>query len=60
MSEPAAVIERITASAFCIPTDAPEADGTLNWDHTTLVIAEVSAGGTSGLGLPMRVPKRRT
>jgi L-alanine-DL-glutamate epimerase-like enolase superfamily enzyme len=50
MPEPAPVIERIAASAFRIPTDAPEADGTFNWDHTTLVVAEVSAGGMSGLG----------
>jgi L-alanine-DL-glutamate epimerase-like enolase superfamily enzyme len=50
MPEPAPVIERIAASAFRIPTDAPEADGTFNWDHTTLVVAEVSAGGVAGLG----------
>jgi L-alanine-DL-glutamate epimerase-like enolase superfamily enzyme len=50
MPEPAPVIERIAASAFRIPTDAPEADGTFNWDHTTLVVAEVSAGRMSGLG----------
>jgi L-alanine-DL-glutamate epimerase-like enolase superfamily enzyme len=43
-------IERVTASAFRIPTDAPEADGTIAWDHTTLVVAEVTAGGKSGLG----------
>lgn len=46
----APTIERIVASAFRIPTDAPEADGTLSWDHTTLVVAEVSAGGCTGLG----------
>jgi len=50
MPEPAPVIERIAASAFRIPTDAPEADGTFNWDHATLVVAEVSAGGVAGLG----------
>ncbi len=44
------VIEKITASALRIPTDAPEADGTMSWDHTTIVIAEVSAGGHTGLG----------
>jgi L-alanine-DL-glutamate epimerase-like enolase superfamily enzyme len=43
-------IGKVRASAFKIPTDAPEADGTLSWDHTTLVIAEVSAGGVTGLG----------
>jgi L-alanine-DL-glutamate epimerase-like enolase superfamily enzyme len=43
-------IERIEASAYKIPTDAPEADGTLSWDSTTLVLAEVSAGGKRGIG----------
>jgi L-alanine-DL-glutamate epimerase-like enolase superfamily enzyme len=43
-------IERVTASAYRIPTDAPEADGTLSWDATTLVIAEITAGGQRGLG----------
>ncbi|TMJ83922.1 MAG: hypothetical protein E6G76_19550 [Alphaproteobacteria bacterium] len=41
----APVIERIAGRAFRFPTDAPEADGTLAWDHTTAVIAEASAGG---------------
>lgn len=43
-------IGKVRASAFKIPTDAPEADGTLSWDHTTLVVAEVSAAGVTGLG----------
>lgn len=43
-------IERVEASAFTIPTDFPESDGTFAWDSTTLVIAEVSAGGERGLG----------
>jgi L-alanine-DL-glutamate epimerase-like enolase superfamily enzyme len=37
-------------SAFTIPTDAPESDGTLEWRSTTVVIAEVSAGRIAGLG----------
>ena len=44
------VIERVEASTFTIPTDAPEADGTYAWDSTTLVVAEVSGGGQTGLG----------
>lgn len=44
------IIDRVSGRAFRIPTDAPEADGTLSWDATTLVVAEVSAGGTNGLG----------
>jgi L-alanine-DL-glutamate epimerase-like enolase superfamily enzyme len=43
-------IERITTSAYTIPTDAPESDGTIAWDRTTLVIAEVEGGGAKGLG----------
>jgi L-alanine-DL-glutamate epimerase-like enolase superfamily enzyme len=43
-------IARIEASAYRIPTDAPEADGTIEWDATTLVLAQVSAGGYTGLG----------
>ena len=43
-------IDRIIASAYTIPTDAPESDGTLAWTQTTLVLAEVTAGGITGLG----------
>jgi L-alanine-DL-glutamate epimerase-like enolase superfamily enzyme len=45
-----AVIERVAASAYTIPTDQPEADGTITWDRTTLVLVEASAGGQTGLG----------
>jgi L-alanine-DL-glutamate epimerase-like enolase superfamily enzyme len=43
-------IERIEASAYKIPTDAPEADGTFEWNSTTLVVVELTAGGQRGLG----------
>ncbi len=43
-------IERVQVSSFTIPTDAPEADGTYQWDSTTLVVAEAFGGGQSGLG----------
>ncbi|HEY3584827.1 MAG TPA: mandelate racemase, partial [Casimicrobiaceae bacterium] len=43
-------IERIRASAYTIPTDAPESDGTLEWQATTLVLVEATAGGKTGLG----------
>ena len=45
-----APIERVGVEAFRIPTDAPESDGTLEWDSTTLVLVEASAGGETGLG----------
>jgi L-alanine-DL-glutamate epimerase-like enolase superfamily enzyme len=43
-------IERIEVSAYTIPTDAPESDGTLEWHQTTLVLVQASAGGTTGIG----------
>jgi L-alanine-DL-glutamate epimerase-like enolase superfamily enzyme len=45
-----APIERVKARAFKIPTDKPEADGTIAWNSTTLVLVEVYAGGMAGLG----------
>jgi L-alanine-DL-glutamate epimerase-like enolase superfamily enzyme len=44
-------IERLEAAAYRIPTDRPEADGTLAWDATTIVIVEaVGTAGRRGLG----------
>ena len=44
------VIEDLRVSAYTIPTETPEADGTYEWDSTTIVIVEVTAGGKQGLG----------
>ncbi|HWA10553.1 MAG TPA: enolase C-terminal domain-like protein [Opitutaceae bacterium] len=46
----AAPIENVRVAAFRIPTEAPESDGTLRWDATTLVVVEISGEGTTGLG----------
>ena len=43
-------ISQLKVSAYKIPTETPEADGTYDWDSTTIVIAEVTAGGKKGLG----------
>ncbi|MFV8186014.1 enolase C-terminal domain-like protein [Streptomyces sp. AF1B] len=43
-------LHRPAVSVYTVPTDAPEADGTLAWDSTTMVIAQVSAGEATGLG----------
>jgi L-alanine-DL-glutamate epimerase-like enolase superfamily enzyme len=43
-------LEAVEASAYTIPTDQPEADGTMHWDSTTLVVVEVAGGGKTGLG----------
>ena len=43
-------IERLQAAAYRIPTDGPEADGTIAWDATTLVVVQIKAGGQTGVG----------
>src|SRR5918912_1088557 len=43
-------IERLDVSAYTVPTDSPESDGTYSWDKTTIVIVEASGGGKRGLG----------
>jgi L-alanine-DL-glutamate epimerase-like enolase superfamily enzyme len=37
-------------AAYTIPTDFPESDGTLEWNRTTVVVVEATAGGTVGTG----------
>lgn len=44
------LIERIDVSAYSIPTDSPESDGTYEWNKTTLVLAKATAGGEWGVG----------
>ncbi len=43
-------VRDITTAVYVIPTDAPEADGTLAWDKTTMVVASVGAGTARGIG----------
>lgn len=47
---PAATIERVHVSAYQIPTDAHESDGTFEWDATTLVLVEATAADVTGIG----------
>lgn len=49
-------IDAVSADAFTIPLEAPESDGTLAWDATTIVIVSVSAGGTTGVGYTYAPP----
>jgi L-alanine-DL-glutamate epimerase-like enolase superfamily enzyme len=43
-------ITQLDVSAFTIPTDFPEADGTFEWNSTTMILVEVHAGGQIGIG----------
>ncbi|HEY1261960.1 MAG TPA: enolase C-terminal domain-like protein [Terriglobales bacterium] len=49
-TRPAVAIDRVEVSAYTVPTDLPESDGTLEWDKTTIVIAQLHAAGVRGLG----------
>jgi L-alanine-DL-glutamate epimerase-like enolase superfamily enzyme len=44
------MIDRLDVSAYRIPTDYPESDGTAKWDATTIVLVHARAGQTTGLG----------
>jgi L-alanine-DL-glutamate epimerase-like enolase superfamily enzyme len=43
-------ISAVECRAFEVPTDQPEADGTLAWSSTTMVLVEVFSGNSSGIG----------
>ncbi|HET6632704.1 MAG TPA: enolase C-terminal domain-like protein [Rhodanobacteraceae bacterium] len=43
-------VQALEVSAYRVPTDAPESDGTLAWNATTLVLVRVRAGGQTGIG----------
>ena len=50
VSTPTPTVTRVEASAHRFPTDAPESDGTKEWDGTTLVLVRVHAGDAVGIG----------
>lgn len=43
-------VGKVDVSAYTIPTDAPEGDGTLRWDSTTLILCEVHGASELGIG----------
>lgn len=51
-----ATIGTVEATAYRIPTASPEADGTLAWDSTGLVVATVTAGDRTGMGFTYAAP----
>ncbi|GAA3760982.1 enolase C-terminal domain-like protein [Microbacterium kribbense] len=43
-------IDRLDVQAYTVPTDGPEADGTIAWDSTTMVLVQLHSGGVVGTG----------
>lgn len=51
-----AAVTAVRAAAYRVATDKPEADGTIAWDSTTLILCEVEAGSETGLGFTYSDP----
>lgn len=45
-----AAIDQVEARVYRVPTDEPEADGTIAWDSTTMVLVRARSGDTVGTG----------
>lgn len=43
-------VTAIYISAYTIPTSTPEADGTIEWNSTTFILVEITAGNKTGIG----------
>jgi L-alanine-DL-glutamate epimerase-like enolase superfamily enzyme len=43
-------VDDLGVSVYTVPTDSPEADGTLSWRSTTLVLVRARAGDFEGIG----------
>lgn len=54
------LVDRIEVAAYTVPTDAPEADGTLEWGATTIVVVHAHGGGVTGLGYTYADPSTAT
>jgi L-alanine-DL-glutamate epimerase-like enolase superfamily enzyme len=53
-------VTSIEAATYVIPTDAPEADGTLAWSETAMVVVRAEGGGQAGIGWSYASPAART
>src|SRR3954464_399500 len=43
-------LDGLDVAVYTIPTDRPEADGTMQWSSTTMVTVHARAGGQVGFG----------
>ncbi|WP_349897631.1 enolase C-terminal domain-like protein [Parafrigoribacterium soli] len=45
-----AAVDSVEARVYTVPTDEPEADGTVQWNSTTMVLVQARSGSTVGTG----------
>ncbi len=57
--KPDPAVDRIDVQVYTVPTDAPEADGTIAWSSTTMVLVRAVSGTTTGLGWTYGSPATR-
>jgi L-alanine-DL-glutamate epimerase-like enolase superfamily enzyme len=50
ITDEVAAIGGLHVSAYTIPTSSPESDGTIQWNSTTLILAEIEAADKTGIG----------
>lgn len=56
MNDRRPIVNSLRTSTYTIPTDAPESDGTLRWDATTMVVVRADGEGHTGLGYTYCTP----
>ncbi|AVR46626.1 mandelate racemase [Christiangramia fulva] len=49
-------LQKGTVRTYRIPTEEPESDGTLKWDHTDLILVELQAANKTGIGYSYASP----
>ncbi|MGY1719640.1 enolase C-terminal domain-like protein [Blastococcus sp. SYSU DS0552] len=49
-STPDVPVQSVVVAVYRLPTDRPEADGTLQWDATTAIVVRAAAGDRTGTG----------
>ncbi|MGN6087977.1 MAG: enolase C-terminal domain-like protein [Actinomycetales bacterium] len=54
-----ATIDDLSVEVYTVPTDSPEADGTMTWDKTTMVLVRARSGDTEGIGYTYASPACR-
>jgi hypothetical protein len=53
------LVKDLKVSAYKIPTATPEADGTIEWDSTTLVLVEINAADKIGSVILMQMKQQQ-
>lgn len=49
-------VTSVDVSAYTIPTESPESDGTLRWDSTSMLVVEAECGSHRGVGYSYTAP----